>query len=549
MKTLESAHHLNPSAPPPLCAAAPSLFSPKQRNLFLLLLIAALLLRLLAMALVPLIPEEAYYWMYAHHPSLSYFDHPAMVAWIIQLGTAIFGNTEFGVRIVNDLLMLGASGVMYAFARQWWGKRASLWAALSLQVLPVYFGTGFTGMMDGALVFWWLVCLLGVSLAVRKNKMAAWYLAGLGFGGAMQSKYSAVFLAPSALIFLLAYPPYRKHLKSPHAWLGLFLGVVLFTPTILWNAQHVWASFRFQFLSRSNQDPINASTILEFLVFQLAILTPLVLGGAVVVLKRVVIGRRAKGSGFRVQNPDSISLNPEPRARNPLRRPHWLFAFSFCLPLVAALAFKSLREAHLNWTIPAWLSLLPALAHTIIARMRLRRRNAATKSTTAPDKSFDWRPGMVLTAWICLAINVALILYLVLIQPRVGGIEAFGPWKPLARSVQSRIDPIQSQAGRPLLVIANGKYRLASILAFYRLPHDPRAFQNTTSQWILDGQGLGYPYWLNRRQWVGRDCLYITQSQDIQKEVAPFFDRIQILPPIHLPHQRPYNLALCQGLK
>src|SRR5664280_2844266 len=47
-----------------------------------------------------LIPEEAYYWAYSQHPALSYFDHPPMVAWIIWLGTAVFGNTELGVRIV-----------------------------------------------------------------------------------------------------------------------------------------------------------------------------------------------------------------------------------------------------------------------------------------------------------------------------------------------------------------------------------------------------------------------------------------------------------------
>jgi dolichol-phosphate mannosyltransferase len=486
-----------------------------------------LVLRLLAMAWSPLIPEEAYYWMYARHPALSYFDHPAMIAWIIQLGTAIFGNTEFGVRIVNDLLMLGASGVMYGFARQWWGKRASLWAALSLQILPVYFGTGFTGMMDGALVFWWLVCLWGISLAVRKNKMAAWYLAGIGFGGAMQSKYSAIFLAPGALILLLAYPPYRKHLKSPHAWLGLLLGLVLFTPTILWNAQHDWASFRFQFLSRSDRDPINAGTLLEFLVFQIAIVTPLLLGAAVVMLKRGIL----KKGGLR------------------RFRPGWIFAFSFCLPLVAALAFKSLREAHLNWTVPAWLSLLPAAAHVIIARMRLRRRKAGVDSKSGPDKSFDWRPGMVLTAWICVGINTALILYLILIQPRVGGLEAFGPWKPLARSVQSRMDELQPQSAKPLMIIANGKYRLASILAFYRLPYDPRATRDTTSQGILDGQGLGYIYWIQRQKWVGRDCVYITQSKKIELEVAPYFDSVQVLPPIHVPHQRPYYMAVCHGLQ
>ena len=51
---------------------------------YVILLGVALGLRLLAMVAVPLIPEEAYYWMYAQHPALSYFDHPPMVSWAIE---------------------------------------------------------------------------------------------------------------------------------------------------------------------------------------------------------------------------------------------------------------------------------------------------------------------------------------------------------------------------------------------------------------------------------------------------------------------------------
>ena len=44
-------------------------------------------------------PEEAYYWNYAQHLDIGYLDHPPMVGWLIAAGTAVFGDTEFGVRI------------------------------------------------------------------------------------------------------------------------------------------------------------------------------------------------------------------------------------------------------------------------------------------------------------------------------------------------------------------------------------------------------------------------------------------------------------------
>lgn len=492
--------------------------SRKEMQIFLLVLGISLVLRLIGMALIPLIPEEAYYWMYGQHLNLSYFDHPAMVAWLSRLGVWLFGDTQFGVRIINNLVMLAASGVMYLFARQWASRRAAFLAALSLQILPVYFGIGFIATMNGALVFWWLLCLLGISLALRRNQAAWWYLAGLAFGGAMQSKYSAIFLAPGVLILLLAHQPYRRWLKSIHPWLGLGLGIICFAPTLLWNLQNDWASFRFQFLDRSSEDVIGAADVGNFVLFQLAILTPLILAGAIMLLKRLGWSRR-RWNGRQ------------------------LMAFSFCLPLVAALAYKSLRESHIDWTIPAYLSLLPLLAHALESRMRLRRRRAETGG-------FDWQPGLAMTAWICLAINTGLILYLILLHPHIGGIRAFGPWQPMALAVEAQEDALEAQTGQEPLVIADGKYQLASILAFYRLPMEPdaRPTHFTTSQWLVGGAGLGYPYWMDRSQWIGRDCVYVTWSKNALAEVAPYFQRVKALPPVEHAGSRPCYIILCYGL-
>jgi hypothetical protein len=49
-------------------------------------------LRFLAAFLIDLAPQETYYWNYAEHPALSYFDHPPMIAWVI--GGSIFPGQE-----------------------------------------------------------------------------------------------------------------------------------------------------------------------------------------------------------------------------------------------------------------------------------------------------------------------------------------------------------------------------------------------------------------------------------------------------------------------
>jgi len=101
------------------------------------------LVRLVYGAIVELSPEEAYYWNYAMHPSLSYFDHPPMVAWVIRLGTSLFGNTEIGVRSGGILLAMGSTYLIYLLGKMWFDKKSGLIAALLFQIIPIYFVYGF----------------------------------------------------------------------------------------------------------------------------------------------------------------------------------------------------------------------------------------------------------------------------------------------------------------------------------------------------------------------------------------------------------------------
>jgi len=42
--------------------------------------------RLAAVLVVPVLPEEAYHWLYAKHLDIGYYDHPPMIAGMIALG-------------------------------------------------------------------------------------------------------------------------------------------------------------------------------------------------------------------------------------------------------------------------------------------------------------------------------------------------------------------------------------------------------------------------------------------------------------------------------
>ena len=75
------------------------------------------LLRLVYSSQVEMVPEETYYWNYALHLDIGYLDHPPMVAWLIWLGTNVFGTTEFGVRFGAMCSGVVASFFVYRLTR------------------------------------------------------------------------------------------------------------------------------------------------------------------------------------------------------------------------------------------------------------------------------------------------------------------------------------------------------------------------------------------------------------------------------------------------
>ena len=65
-------------------------------------LIAALTaLRVIYASVLDLRTDEAYYWTWSKESVLSFLDHPPMIAWFIRFGTAIFGDTNLGVRFAG----------------------------------------------------------------------------------------------------------------------------------------------------------------------------------------------------------------------------------------------------------------------------------------------------------------------------------------------------------------------------------------------------------------------------------------------------------------
>ena len=60
--------------------------------------VGAVIFRGVISSLVPLVPDETYYWLWTRHLSAGYFDHPPGIALLTAAGTALVGTTPAGVR-------------------------------------------------------------------------------------------------------------------------------------------------------------------------------------------------------------------------------------------------------------------------------------------------------------------------------------------------------------------------------------------------------------------------------------------------------------------
>ncbi|HWU56743.1 MAG TPA: glycosyltransferase family 39 protein [Rhizomicrobium sp.] len=237
---------------------------------------ALLVLRAIMAAQLPLSADEAYYWLWSQHLDAGYFDHPPMIAWLIRAGTFLFGDRAFGVRFMGIVLSLPAS---------WFVWRA---AALILK------DDDRAGL---AALFFNLTLMVSVELLVATPDMPSlitsaafvyflarveteddgrlWLGAGIAAGLGLLAKFSALFLGAGALLWLILDRHARKWLLSPWPYLGAGLALLIFLPNLLWQSQHQWQTFVFQF-ARTGAGHFTLRFLGEFLAAQLGMATPLI---------------------------------------------------------------------------------------------------------------------------------------------------------------------------------------------------------------------------------------------------------------------------------
>src|SRR5277367_939231 len=382
----------------------------------LMIVAAAACLALLAAQLwligrVELTFDEAYYTLWSRSLAWGYLDHPPAIAVWIRASTDLFGPLEFAVRALNTLIFAAQPALVGGIAWRLFASREVAALAALLWVSMPLVAAAPLATPDAPLTIFWTLALAGL-VEVWRGRSLGWIVVGLALGLGLLSKFTAVFLGAGIVLAMLATPSLRSWFFRPAPYLAALGALAVFSPFLVWNAEHGWATFTKQF-GRVPPHGFAPHYLLEFLGSQIGLINPLIAAAA-------AVGARA------------------PRPAAPDREARRLLVATIA-PAAAYFLVHALHDrVQGNWPAP----LYPALA--ILAA----RAVAAGR----------WAPPLGLAAIGLVYAHLATGL------PPLGPadpITRIGGWRELTREVDAH-----AGAERAAFVLAHG-YAATSLLTYY----------------------------------------------------------------------------------
>lgn len=230
----------------------------------LLILAGTTALRLLIGALVPLFPDETYYWDWSRTLQPGYFDHPGMIAVLVKAGTTVFGSTAFGVRVFPILAGSAATLALALTARTIAGDAAARLAVLLFVVMPLSAAGFILATPDAPMLcalawtIWAVVHALLISAEsdeipahgterVPPRTTRWWLVAGICMGLAMASKFTSVLVPLAIAVACLLHSRLQNRFGERGPYVAVLVASLVLAPVLYWNWQHDWVAFAFQF--------------------------------------------------------------------------------------------------------------------------------------------------------------------------------------------------------------------------------------------------------------------------------------------------------------
>ena len=408
----------------------------RQWHAALAITLAAALVRLLFAALLPLFPDETYYWDWSRHLAAGYFDHPPAIAYLIDAGTAVAvrvgaGPSPFAIRFFPVLAGAAAGLFTALIARRLGGGSAARTASVVFALMPLAASGLVLATPDAPLLaasaagIYFVVCALQAATGSRESTRH-WLSAGVCLGLAFSSKYTSILLPVTLTAAVLMRPSLRVRLREPGPYLACIAATLVFLPVLHWNWAHDWISFRFQI--QHGLGPAKGSAIkreLDLIGGQLGLVSPILFALAAGAVWRT-LRRRADDARFALAVVATGS---------------WVF-----------FAYSAIRRpVEANWPAPSYVPAIALLAARLPASNRWLRR------------------GIALAAVLVAILYVHALHPILPLPAQRDPVARSAGWKGLAARVQAT----RALLG-PRTFVGADRYQEVSELA-YQLPDQPHA--------------------------------------------------------------------------
>ncbi len=415
------------------------------------------------------------------------------MSWWLSWGAAqLFGEAPVAVRLPFIALSALSTWLMFRLGTAAAGERVGFWAAFAFSLSPVLGVTSATWVLpDGPLDCALLGAALCLMHALADRGRSWWIGAGICAGLALLSKYSAVLTIGGAFVFLLTSRAHRHWLARPEPYVAALLALALFSPVILWNAMHGWASFAFQG-ARAGAARFRPLMPLSTLAGEALFILPWIWAPMMVAFIAAL-------------------------RRGPSEWRGWLLCCLGAPPIVAfaLISAWSSQRVLFHWAAPGYLMLFPLLGGLIVRL--LDRGSVATRRTLAGTAIFT----VAVLAVLSIGVRFDLLHPVVaLFAPRTDPMAEAVDWTSLRTDLAAR-----GLLHRPDTVLAAPNWRDSGKIAYGLGPDVALTCLN------LDCRQFGFIR--PAAGAVGQDVLLIVpeHADRVAREMAPLFDRLETLEP------------------
>jgi hypothetical protein len=351
----------------------------------------SILFRIFFASVVGLADDEAYHWSWTKNLSLSYYDHPAMIAWLEALSTKLLGDTRWGIRLPSFLCYLATAYLAWKLARDIFGIWAAHFCVFLMFWTPLWGFGGYVASPETPFMLCWVSACYVFWQGVREDDKRwplkkTWLYLGVIMGLGLNSKFIIALLAPGFGLYLLMTPQHRKDLLSKWPWVGILIATLLCLPIFAWNMNFYWPGFRYKFHESPTTPEFSLARWLQFLTAQILFYTPVVYGLMLWAFAHAFTHRKDPRWRwlFCMTLPSIVMFYPQPLWAE--YKPHWSGPAFFILSMGAGALWAQKFNKKVTWGILGFIIALNLVIYLPFVYPWVPKVNRLFNSST------EWQP-------------------------------------------------------------------------------------------------------------------------------------------------------------